>query len=396
MQTQQTEQKRTVRWLGTFLLFGVIFAMLFVTNAWAVGTPSGTLISNQATINFNVGGVAQTAIDSVGNNAATGETTFVVDNRVDLTVAGGGNVGVVTDQEDANIVYTVTNTGNTTQGYSLDIVNGALNIPMGSVEIWVESNGTAGLQASGAGTLDTLYVAGANAGDLDPNGAPGADQMTVYIVADAPSTATNGNTDTYWLRATTLDAGTTTTTTATGGPDTNDFTTPVLDVVLADADADGDNNPGPIDDDLNGQHAAVGTFTISASNLSVTKTHQVISDPVNLTVNPKAIPGATVEYTITISNAAGAAQATDVVISDDLTALVTGATPLMAFSLDAYGAGNGLQISFDGGSTYTPLTNAADADAGDWSGTGANTVTVDCGSLNASDTAQVTFQLVIQ
>ena len=47
---------------------------------------------------------------------------------------------------------------------------------------------------------------------------------------------------------------------------------------------------------------------------------QVISDPVNGTTNPKAIPGATVQYCITVANAAGAATATDVDVVDDLPA----------------------------------------------------------------------------
>ena len=48
-------------------------------NAYAVGTTAGTSISNTATVNYSVGGVAQTAISSA-------PVSFVVDNRVDLTV----------------------------------------------------------------------------------------------------------------------------------------------------------------------------------------------------------------------------------------------------------------------------------------------------------------------
>jgi uncharacterized repeat protein (TIGR01451 family) len=76
-----------------------------------------------------------------------------------------------------------------------------------------------------------------------------------------------------------------------------------------------------------GVFSARGSYTVSAASLTVTKTSRVIADLVNGTTNPKAIPGATVEYCIAVTNAAGSATATDVVVTDvvpaDLT-IVTG------------------------------------------------------------------------
>ena len=51
-------------------------------SAYAVGTASGTNITNTATVNFTVGGVGQTPVNS-------NVTTFVVDRKVDLTVNNG-------------------------------------------------------------------------------------------------------------------------------------------------------------------------------------------------------------------------------------------------------------------------------------------------------------------
>jgi uncharacterized repeat protein (TIGR01451 family) len=54
------------------------------------------------------------------------------------------------------------------------------------------------------------------------------------------------------------------------------------------------------------------------TNLSITKVSAVISDPVNLTNNPKAIPGALVEYLIAIANTGSVATDPDsVVVVDD-------------------------------------------------------------------------------
>jgi uncharacterized repeat protein (TIGR01451 family) len=50
---------------------------------------------------------------------------------------------------------------------------------------------------------------------------------------------------------------------------------------------------------------------------NLTKTSVVISDPINGTTNPKAIPGAVVEYTIRLVNT-GSASATNVTVTDTL------------------------------------------------------------------------------
>lgn len=394
MQTMESKHKPLPSKRLTILAAVGLILLMAAPAAWAVGTRSGININNRATIDYDVGGVDQEDIESsptgnatagVGNGA---DTTFVVDNRVDLTVASQGNTNVSTSQLDAALEFLLTNVGNTTQGYLLEVVNGTTNIAMAGVEIWIEDGTTAGFQAA----EDTLYVGGSNAGDLDPNTGTATDaQLTVYIVADAPGSATNGDTDTYWLRATTTDAGTTTATTSTAGADNP----AAVDNVLADADADA----GTIDGLNDGRHADSGDFVVAASSLTVTKTHAVISDPVNGTTNPKAIPGAVIEYTVNITNAAGSAIAQNVTVSDDLTALVTGAPAQMAFEVDGYTAGFGLRMRTDTGGGFggwTNLSNAPDVDAGDWSATGANTVTVNCGNLDAAYAAEVQYRLTIQ
>ena len=120
------------------------------------------------------------------------------------------------------------------------------------------------------------------------------------------------------------------------------------------------------------------------------------SDPTNSTTNPKAIPGAVVEYTITISNAAGASTATSITFSDSLNTEIVAGT--IAFNANTYGAGEGVQVTapnLNGGSALD-LTNADDGDEGDWNITGTNTVTVDSITLAASESATITFQVTIQ
>jgi len=127
--------------------------------------------------------------------------------------------------------------------------------------------------------------------------------------------------------------------------------------------------------------------------ITVTKSSTVISDPVNGATNPKRIPGAVVEYTVTITNS-GDTLATGVTLTDDL----SGEAATVSFVADSYGAGSGIRVTapnINGGSALA-LTNAVDADQGDYGGTAADTVTVGGIALGAGEQATVKFRVVIQ
>ena len=64
-----------------------------------------------------------------------------------------------------------------------------------------------------------------------------------------------------------------------------------------------------------GSHSDNDDYTVQTATLAVTKSSRVISDPFNNTTNPKLIPGAVVEYCISVANS-GSADATSVVIND--------------------------------------------------------------------------------
>lgn len=103
----------------------------------------------------------------------------------------------------------------------------------------------------------------------------------------------------------------------------------------------------------------------------------VISDPLNGTTNPKAIPGATIEYCIVVSNAAGSATASSVAISDPLPATVT------------YDSGFGIFLN---GSVTSGVCNADGSTGGSYaSGTVSGTLT----SVAASETKTLRFRATI-
>jgi len=335
---------------------GLIVALAFFTGgmqtAFAVGTQSGTVISNTATVDYDVAGSAR--------SASSVAVDFTVDNRVDLTVTNtdaGNNVNVTPSATDQVLTFTVTNTGNTTQGYLLTTNIPTAAIPMGSVQIYIEDGTTPGFQIG----EDTLYAGGTNAGDLNPNGVIGVDDvMTVYVVADTPAAATNGSQDDVRLVAQTTNAGTATVTAASGAP------TAGVDVVFADG-------AGTTSDAANdGQHSDAATYTVVSAALTAAKVIANVNDEFG---TGYSIPGAVVRYQITITNGgAGSVDADTVVVTDPIPAntklCVAAGTRCTAADLPTFVAstsgltGVAFEYSDDNGTTwtYSPTADAEGAD----------------------------------
>lgn len=96
------------------------------------------------------------------------------------------------------------------------------------------------------------------------------------------------------------------------------------------------------------QHiSSAHTVAVNAASLTVTKISTVISDPINGTTDPKAIPGAVVEYCIVVSNAPGGATAEGIVINDDFSS----ESANIALVPDAYTGGGDLVVDGDGACT---------------------------------------------
>ena len=199
-----------------------------------------------------------------------------------------------------------------------------------------------------------------------------------------PSTAVNGNVACVTLTALALE------TDGSALSETSGADTAGVDTVFAD-------EAGDTDIARDAQHSDTDAFLVQSAVLTVTKTLAVVADPVNGVTNPKAIPGAYIEYTVTVLNAGGAgAGATNVTLTDDLTTEIGNGT--LAFRPDSYASGYGINVeapNINSGAS-TDLTNADDGDQGDFGVTTANAVTVNCGALNAGESAVVTFQVVVQ
>lgn len=293
----------------------VAAALMFSQSAWAAGTASGTVITNSATLNYSVATVAQTPIVSDGDPTPGVQTTnFTVDNKVNLTVvkqeaarvnATNGQVAATPlPAAPAFLSFVVTNSGNTTQDFKLSAANpeaGATdpfgtpvtNFATSGCRIFLEANANTTLQI-GTDT-EVSYI-----NNLAPDGT-----QRVYLVCDTPLTATNGQKGVADLIAEAVDQG------GSSGSPSSPYTAAQLTA------ANNQNGVEIVAADLAGTYAADDvardvkasdrhTYVILTASLAVTKTVTPICDPFNGNSSPKNIPGAAVQYAITIVNSGGA------------------------------------------------------------------------------------------
>lgn len=298
-------------YMGTLGLAAV--AMIAASPAHAAGTIAGTSINNNVTVDFQVGGVSQTQ--------QSASDSFVVDRKINLLVEEVGTVttDVVPGQTNAITTFQLTNTSNETLDFLLaasQITGGTAahggtdRFNLSNIRIYRDNPTTGTVGSWDAGDALVTFV-----DELAP------DAITrLFVLADVPLTVTapdsvaNGAVAGVQLRATAHEGG-------TGGSmgaavtQTAGANTIGKDTVFADT-------AGVNDGGRDASHSAADDYTIRSATLAVTKTSRVVSDPFNLTTNPKMIPGATVEYCIAIANT-GSADATTVAINDSVPTQLT-------------------------------------------------------------------------
>lgn len=319
----------------TFIL--MICAALAPATVFALGTPSGTVVTTTATASYQIGGVSQTPVSAAA--------AFTVDTKVNLLVTRLADATVAPGAADQALVFTVTNLGNAPQRYDLSVVSRLTDsFDMNNVRIYRDDNASGILDGG-----DTLYAGPATVGDIAADGV-----LRLMVVADTPAAASGGAAAVCDLLAATVVSGGTATVVQTAGPDTAG-----VDVVFADPAGSAAGDVG-----RDGRHSAFGTYTVSIVAVTVGKTVAVIDQ----FGGSNAVAGATLRYTITVT-VGGAGTANSVVIRD--------AVPLNT----TYLAGT---LLLNG----APITDAADADAGDAGISTPGTVTVSLGSLTAASPVQ--------
>ena len=310
-------------------------AATFVGPASAAGTIAGTTIDNVATATWELPGGGETSVSS-------NIVTLKVDELLDVTVASGDPADVSTQpgQTGQLLTFLVTNAGNGAEKFTLSAIanGGGDDFDPSVASIILDGNGNGAYDAG----LDTLYVAGVNDPELDPD-----ESLAVFILSTIPASPADGDRGRIDLGAVAV--------TGSGAPGTS---FPGLgqgggDAVVGATGADGSDD---------------GWYRVAAASLAFVKSASV-ADPFG---GASQVPGATITYTLA-ATVSGSGSLANLRVTD----LVPAGT--------SYTAGS---ITLDGGA----LTDAADADSGSFTGTG---ISVGLGTVAAGSTRTVTFKVKI-
>jgi hypothetical protein len=405
MKTQKKHRVLAVLLIGALAIMAPQIAM-------AGGTLACTSIDNTANISYSVNGTPQTGVPSTTAN-------FLVGNKVIVSATNqdGADVTVLPGSTNQVLNFRITNNGNANQRYVVTLPAGAqasgtanpypfVPVPSrGNTNDDIDMT-TPGIGATGVATITTAVVI--------PDG-----HVDVTVVANTPNTPLNGDVAVYAIRTKSYKVDGTTAEDGTSGSITSAVGTCSTAIVLADTAAGTDDSVGARD----GEDSARGAYKVSSAVLTFDKGSSTIWDPINGNNSPKSIPGALIQYTITVSNAVGAANATLTTITDSLAGSLAidsnlkqpaacGAPPCALASLadGPGGAGKGFKVVTGGtssrASATTPLyfTTTSSADGVDISGqditaTMATVLPVEAGYtaglLKAGESVTLTFNVTI-
>jgi uncharacterized repeat protein (TIGR01451 family) len=318
---------------------------LVANPAHAAGTAAGTTITNTATVNFQVAGVTQTAQTAANAIIVDAKIILTDTNANPTTVVAPGQTGAVTTFQVTNGSNEVIDIGlaAAAQASGATTAHGGTDaVQANTFTYYVNTNGSTTCTFSAANATAVTYL------DEVPVGAT----QCLYVQSSIPSTATNGQVAGINLTVTAEQGGTTgsqgsvLTQSGTGVA----WTPGTMQTVFADASGTGG------DANYDGKFTALADYTVSAPVLSVNKNSLVISDPVEGSSNPKAIPGATLQYCIVVSNAPTAGtSATNIAISDIVPSALTYKPGSVV--LNAVVTGSGTSATCGSGTAGSDTTN---------------------------------------
>lgn len=296
------------------------------------------MIQNTATVEFDLAGTPVTLQSNVATITVVERIDVIVTRQSPQILVGPGDTGRA-------ILFTLTNTGNGSEVFALAIdslLGGDDFDPVPAVPaIYFDTDSSGDFNIG-----DVAYNPGVN----DPVLAADA-SLDIFIVNDIPAAVVNGQIGLSQLTATAL--------TGSGAPGTE-------------FPGQGDGGVDAVIGTSGGENSDSGEYLVSDVVLSVVKS-QLISDPFGGT---QPIPGATITYTVTVE-VTSSGTATSSVIRD----LIPTYTSFVPASITL----NALALS-----------DASDADAGEYDTTGAPQVRVRLGDLTQADGVQtVVFQVTI-
>lgn len=306
--------------------------------AVAAGTAVGTQIDNVATVNYDLGGTDYTTVSNT--------VTITVAERIDVDVTlASAQVPVAANSTNQALLFTVTNTGNGSETFSLamdSVLAGDDFDPLPAVpSIYFDTDSSGDFNVG-----DIAYSPGNNDPQL------GADEsIDLLVVNDIPGTVANGQLGRSQLSASSL--------TGTGSPGD----------VLA---GQGDGATDAVIGTSGGSDADLGEYLLQDVAIDVQKS-QLISDPSG---GSEPVTGATLTYTIAV----------------EVTSVGTATASTIRDAIPTYSTFVPGSITLNG----TAISDATDGDPGEYDTTGAPAVVVRLGDLSQADGVQtLVFQVTI-
>jgi uncharacterized repeat protein (TIGR01451 family) len=303
-----------------------------------VGTAAGTTISNTAQVSYTISGNNLTTT----SNSADVKVGEILDVAVSIQ---SPTVPVAAGSTNRALVYRVTNTGNGPEVFGLladsaitgDAFDPVLKIP----GIYFDTDGSGDFSPG-----DTAYTPGSN----DPNLAPDA-SVLVFVINDIPTGLADGANGRSRITARAL--------TGDGAPGT----------VFA---GKGQGATDAVVGTSTARVAVTGEYVVAQAQVTVVKSQTVIDQ----FGGARPIPGARINYQLVVTTG-GANTALGVVVDDNIPANTT----YVPGSLSLQSAA---------------LTDAVDADAGQFNATPIAKIHVALGDLSAaSGSRTITFAVTI-
>jgi len=332
------------------MIGGILSLALIANESMAAGTLAGTSIENQATVTYNAG--AGTV------SASSGKVFVTVQELINATIVSqdSGNVSVSSPQTNAFLKFQLTNTGNGNESFVISQQNltGTDDFDATFSNVYLDD----GDGVFEPGTGDVVYVNSA-APSISPDAF-----IVVWVASSIPTAIPDGDTADVQVKALSKTFSDDGQTSPNAGAVVNAQGDAGTDAVLG-------TNAANADDDA--------TFIVSDIDVAITKVLSAVRDNLG-GGGTQAVPGAEVDYTLTVS-VTGTGNANNISVSDPL--------PTQLKLKDSISG-----VITVGGVAET--ASAADSDGTSYDAN-TNTITVELGTVAAgSGDIAIQFTTVIQ
>lgn len=260
-------------------------SFLLPSAAHAKGTLADTIVEMSFSLDYALSGVGQDAITN-----ADDPLVFVVDRFESVTVSSMGDTNVVPNAEDQELLFSVSNTGNDVQDYTLSVesVMGS-DFEVQNLEIYVSIDDGDGVYTEAdSGRSFTLYEKGSSQVTSEVDGI-----IWVSVRGDMPTQTVMGVESKAEVQLNVT----------VNSPEEFSRTTDKTSQTVVSRSSSGDVGSGTTGSD-------VGRYNMTSANVDVTTSFELHDDTsadcgdLTLTFNQGfAIPGACVEYKYDFNNA---------------------------------------------------------------------------------------------